>query len=136
MLAASSIFIEVESPTVYDRLLVTGRATLAGNYLTIRLAEDVQPTVGFGLTWLDAAGGIVANGNPFAYWEITRGLGEGYALFADSSGYRDALLVDAGLVINMGVGGFGVSAVPLPPSALLLAGGLLPLVLRARRRAG
>lgn len=136
MLAASSIFIEVESPTVYDRLLVTGRATLAGNYLTIRLAEDVQPTVGFGLTWLDAAGGIVANGNPFAYWEITRGLGEGYALFADSSGYRDALLVDAGLVINMGVGGFGVSAVPLPPSALLLAGGLLPLVLRARRRVG
>jgi hypothetical protein len=130
----SEIFIEYESPAVFDRLEVTGRATLSSNSLTLSLGQGVLPVAGLAFDWLTADGGVVNDGNPFIYWVIQQADEYGgYVMLADSFGYRDASL--AGLVIDLSAGSFGVSAVPLPPSALLLAGGLLPLVLRVRRRA-
>lgn len=126
----SDIVIEVDSATVFDSLLVTGSARLNGNRLFIRLAEDFVPTAGFAFDWLTATGGI-DGADPFVYWAIEQASTFGDRVLADSFGFRDPLF--EGLILDLRAGSFDVSPVPLPPSALLLAGALLPLLRRVRR---
>jgi hypothetical protein len=129
----SEILIEIASDDTFDRLIVTGEATLDGR-VRFRLLDGYIPAPDRGWQWLEA--GSISTMS-FLFWLVEAADANGtYHVLADANGTYDPLhlLPDftqfefAGDRLSL-----IAAPVPLPGAGVLLVSGLV-LVLRKRRR--
>ena len=131
--AGGTLNLEIANATDFDRLVVTGNATLAGG-TTMYLLGNYRPTLGDSFSFL-SVGGTLQVGNPLN-WAVLRLVDpadptSGWTPWANPDGIFDANLPsDWRAQLNQGT--LSITAVPEPATWALWLAGLLAVVRMAR----
>lgn len=129
-----TLVLELQSPTVYDHLVVSGNAEIG--FIRFVLPADYRPTAGDSFSVLSVGGtlsGLATTGN----WHIEAPdpYSSGYYIWGDANGIYDPYHPTTGLRLNFAGGTLSVTAVPEPQTWMLWAGGLLAGAWMRRRAA-
>lgn len=128
----SLFYIELAGPTSFDRLAVTGDASLNYSQIIFRLLGNYVPAIGDGYTWLTVGG--AASGLGTLDWWVEKDDGAGGFYFWAGPNYSPP-----GMQIAFSGDRIAFDAAPIPEPetwALLLAGlGVVGFIARRRLRA-
>ena len=133
--ANGTVDLEIASAIDFDRLVVTGDATLAGG-TSMYLLGSYRPVLGDSFSFL-SIGGTLQVSNP-ANWVVLRlvdplDASSGWTLWADASGIYDASVPSIWRA-GFSQGSLSITAVPEPDTWALWASGLSLVAWLARRR--
>ena len=128
-----SLNLEIESANVFDRLVVTGNASVSS--FIMYLLGSYRPVLGESFSFLSVAG-TLQMGNPLN-WAVMRLVGEdpasGWTLWASAEAIYDAN-VPADWRAQFNGGTLSITAIPEPGTWALWLAGLVAVARIARRR--